>query len=178
MKYIVLDLEATCWQEKTGKQNEIIEIGAVAIDEDREVLDEFNAFVRPTLHPTLSTFCTELTSIQQHDVDQADTFPTVITQFWDWIATKDYYLCSWGHYDRIQFKNDCELHDLDTKWLVPHISLKHQYSEIKFTRKRFGMKRALQREGFSLDGTHHRGIDDARNISKLFLMYFDFWIYT
>ncbi|WP_255512454.1 hypothetical protein [Flagellimonas sp. S3867] len=35
------------------------------------------------------------------------------------------------------------------------------------------MRRALNREGLNLEGTHHRGIDDARNISKIFKAYFD-----
>jgi inhibitor of KinA sporulation pathway (predicted exonuclease) len=30
-------------------------------------------------------------------------------------------------------------------------------------------------EGMTLAGTHHRGIDDARNITQLFLRYFDHW---
>ena len=29
------------------------------------------------------------------------------------------------------------------------------------------MKKALAREGIPLEGNHHRGLDDARNIAKL-----------
>ena len=52
--------------------------------------------------------------------------------------------------------------------MTNHISLKHQYAEIKGLRKPIGMGRALKKERLELDGTHHRGIDDARNISKIF----------
>lgn len=37
------------------------------------------------------------------------------------------------------------------------------------------MVKALQKEGFELDGTYHRGIDDAGNIAKIFLKYLDRW---
>jgi inhibitor of KinA sporulation pathway (predicted exonuclease) len=30
-----------------------------------------------------------------------------------------------------------------------------------------GMKRALELMGIPLDGQHHRGVDDARNIAKI-----------
>ena len=35
------------------------------------------------------------------------------------------------------------------------------------------MVKALNHENMSIEGTHHRGIDDARKISKIFVKYFD-----
>lgn len=176
MKYIVLDLEATCWEKKDRQPNEITEIGAICIDENQKVLGEFNCFVKPIVHPTLSDFCTKLTSITQSDVDSAQKFPEALVEFTGWIASfeDDYILCSWGFYDRVQFKNDCVLHKLDISWLENHISLKHQYGKIK-NKRPIGMKKALKKEGIDLEGTHHRGIDDTRNISKIFIKYFEDW---
>jgi inhibitor of KinA sporulation pathway (predicted exonuclease) len=34
-------------------------------------------------------------------------------------------------------------------------------------RKKLGMAKALRHVGLELQGTHHRGIDDARNIARL-----------
>ncbi|GAB5425982.1 MAG: exonuclease domain-containing protein [Crocinitomicaceae bacterium] len=177
MNYIILDLEATCWEDRSIKRrSEIIEIGAVKINEEKEIVDEFCAFIQPSLHPELSEFCTELTTITQEDVDGAETFERVIRNFWEWInLDEDYLLGSWGMYDRNQFRKDCELHELSTEWLRRHISLKHQYTKIKNMKRHAGMKGALWMEGIELQGTHHRGIDDARNISKIFLKLFNEW---
>lgn len=177
MNYIVVDLEATCWNPRGPRPNEIIEIGAVCVDENQQIVGEFEQFVQPKIHPQLSEFCTELTSITQEMVDSAPTFPEVLELFQNWIKNfgEDYLLCSWGHYDRVQFKNDCELHNISTKWLGSHISIKHQHGNIIHARRPMGMKAALRKEGLKLDGTHHRGIDDARNIAKIFLKYFDNW---
>jgi len=180
MVYIIVDLEATCWEKRENRPNEIIEIGAVAINEEGALVDEFDIFVKPLLHPTLSDFCTELTSITQEMVDTAPGFPEALQAFQDWIAActgdqEQYVLCSWGHYDRVQFKNDCVLHKLDTQWLELHISLKHQYADLKNLRRPIGMKKALWQEGLKLEGVHHRGLDDAQNIAKIFLNYFEFW---
>lgn len=179
MNYIILDLEATCWREKGKFQSEIIEIGALCVDDKQNILGEFESFIRPSIHPQLSPFCTELTTIEQHHVDSAPLFPEVWGNFLDWIDAfgDDYWLCSWGFYDRSQFKKDCQLHNLDTSWLRQHISLKHQYADIHNLRRPIGMVGALQREQIPLEGTHHRGIDDARNITKIFLSNFDYWQY-
>jgi inhibitor of KinA sporulation pathway (predicted exonuclease) len=75
----------------------------------------------------------------------------------------------------MQFEHDCRLHGLETDWLKNHISLKHQYAEIKGLRRAIGMKNALMEEGILLSGTHHRGIDDARNITQIFLKYIPDW---
>ena len=178
--YIIVDLEATCWEGDKSQRNEIIEIGAVCIrhaDGELTSAGEFCEFVKPMLNPTLSDFCTQLTSITQSQVDSADPFPVVLKQFLNWINhfSGDYLIGSWGHYDRVQFMRDCDLHQLDDNWVYSHISLKHQYAQIKHHKRPVGMKRALKNEALSLEGTHHRGIDDARNLSKIFKRYFQHW---
>jgi len=179
MHFIILDLEATCWQKREYSPNEIIEIGAVCVNERKQIVDEFCAFVQPSIHPELSDFCTELTSITQDMVDDADEFPEVYDEFLDWIQSfdDDYLLCAWGFYDRKQLEQDCKLHDLPTDWLEDHISLKHQHGRIRNQKRGMGMKGALRKENIQMTGTHHRGIDDARNIAKIFIKLFDRWEY-
>jgi len=177
MNYIIFDLEATCWDGWDKSQNETIEIGAVLVNENKEIVSEYSEFIKPLKYPILSEFCKNLTSIQQCDVDSAKYFSEVIEDFKNWITQNgnDYVLCSWGFYDRKQFESDCQVHDLDDNWVKRHISLKHQYGKFKKLKRAIGMKNALINEGIELEGTHHRGIDDARNISKIFIKYFQKW---
>jgi 3'-5' exoribonuclease 1 len=176
MKYIIVDLEATCWEKRDKSPNEIIEIGAVCINESKEIIGQFNQFVKPVVHSILSDFCIDLTSITQNQVDEVAIFPAVLNDFQSWILnfSDEYILCSWGFYDQVQFKNDCERHGLDISWLQNHISLKHQYAVIRHTCS-MGMKNALKNEKITLEGIHHRGIDDAKNIAKIFVKLFDKW---
>jgi len=177
MHYVIVDLEATCWEGRAPSRNEIIEIGAVLVNDACETISEFEQFVQPVQQPILSNFCKELTTIRQQDVDNAPPFPEALKRFQQWFGMghTPYLLCSWGLYDRNQFASDCKAHMLSKDWLAPHISLKHQYEAIAAMNRKVGLKHALEREGFTLDGTHHRGIDDARNISKIFAKYFERW---
>ena len=180
MTYIIYDLEATCWEKRPdGFINEIIEIGAVKLDEFGDVLSEFDAFIRPKIHPVLSPFCQSLTSISQIEVNRAEQFPRVVEDFMDWIdiESDDYWLCSWGEYDKSQLIKDCELHDFGTDWLNFHVNLKAQYQQFKRLKQPIGLKKAVEREGFEFTGIHHRGISDAQNLAKIFVKHLDAWQY-
>ncbi|MEM9884583.1 MAG: 3'-5' exonuclease [Bacteroidota bacterium] len=178
MNYIIFDLEATCWQGKPkSKQQETIEIGAFLLNPYGEIKASYNRFIRPILNPYLSTYCTELTSIEQHQVDRARKFDKVIEEFQDWaeVFEEDYWLCSWGKFDQTILQEDCRLHDIEEDWLDYHINLKSQYREIKGLSKERGLKKAVEKEGFDFSGMHHRAISDAENLVKIFLKYLDEW---
>lgn len=176
-QFLVIDLEATCDDKGAvpRHQMEIIEIGGVLVDPGTlEIRQEFQTFVRPVVHTQLTPFCTELTSITQSQVDDAPTFPEALELLRAFIGT-DYRVrfCSWGNYDKHQFRNDARLHQVSLPFNDNrHINLKEKFSDALGTRRSFGLSRAIRRVGLSFDGTHHRGIDDARNIARLMP-----WIY-
>ena len=165
MRYIVVDLEATCWErDSTPERMEIIEIGAVCLMPDtEEMLREFCAFVRPMTSPQLSEFCTQLTSIRQEDVDSADSFETVFPRFLDWIGEEPFRLVSWGRYDLDQFRRECKRCRLPFPTeFKSHIDLKKVFARARRINP-VGLKAALDLLGIPLVGTHHRGIDDAKS---------------
>ncbi len=164
MRYVIVDLEGTCCDppDESIKPNarETIEIGAVMIDCDkRKIIKEFQSFVRPVQNPKLTEFCTELTKIQQSDVDSAPLFPQAFSKFLAWASCDGF--ASWGRYDREQFQRDCKFHKLPypLRWHVNFAGV---------TKKALGtlsQGRAMKALGIQREGTHHRGIDDARTIA-------------
>lgn len=169
--YLVLDLEATCCDDDSFPTSEIemIEIGALMVcGESLQPVDKFNIFIKSVRHPELTEFCTNLTSITQADVDSAPNFKQAIAEFKTWLSQyEDYLFCSWGDYDKSQFIQDCDYHDEPYPISAPHLNLKKQFSRAQKVRKHQGMAGALRLAGMQLEGTHHRGIDDARNIVRL-----------
>jgi len=180
VNYIIYDLEATCWLGRPPKgYNEIIEIGAVRINEYSEVIGRFENFVKPTVNPVLSGFCKKLTSITQSQVNTARTFSKVLTDFKEWadMYEEDFYICSWGQNDKKLFADDCRLHNLDTAWLDRYVNLKSQYDQLKGDVVKGNLKKIVEREGFEFTGKAHRAISDAENLAKIFLKYFDEWTF-
>ncbi len=88
----------------------------------KTIIGEFDIIIKPRLNPELSDFCTQLTTITQEMLNDVPEFPEAFDEFKKWINDLEdqYMLCSWGYYDRVQFKNDCELHGLDSAWTEPY----------------------------------------------------------
>jgi 3'-5' exoribonuclease 1 len=168
--YLVIDLEATCDDQGSipREETEIIEIGAVLVDPvTLAPLGEWQSFVRPLRHPQLTPFCTQLTSITQADVASAPTFPVAITGLAHFVSGHDALFCSWGEYDRNQFRRDGARHGVRAPLGQDHLNLKAEFSRVNGIASKLGVGQALARAGLRFEGTAHRGIDDARNIARL-----------
>jgi inhibitor of KinA sporulation pathway (predicted exonuclease) len=173
--FILIDLEATCWPKEplTTNVSEIIEIGAVLIDDKFNIISEFDYFVKPVMHPMLSDFCKTLTSISQENVDNALEFPEIIKIIKKNISTitdieiKNLIFGSWGFYDRRQLEKDCRRHKVTFPFKY-HFSVKHEFADRRRI-KPCGVVKALQLINSEFVGTHHRAIDDIRNIANIFI---------
>ena len=145
MRYVIVDLEATCWMRRAEPQRmEIIEIGSVLLaSKTGPIKKEFASFVRPLNEPTLSAFCMGLTGIQQQEIDNAEDFSKVFPRFLNWIGTEPCRLCSWSVFDLKQFKTDCARHGIVfPPQLSNHINLKLEFARLEGIHP-CGMKRAL-----------------------------------
>ncbi|HLP71805.1 MAG TPA: 3'-5' exonuclease [Bacteroidales bacterium] len=170
MNYIIVDLEATCWEDSDSLEKmEMIEIGAVLMGGDplRQYAEK-DIFVKPAINPELSIFCMTLTNIRQHWIDEADTYPEAFREFIEWIGTEHFKLCSWGEFDFDLFNLENQRHS--TRFpenFSGHINLKTLFAEAFNSKPGIGLKAAMRKLGITFHGTPHRGIDDARNIATL-----------
>lgn len=173
----VLDFEATCEDNCPGYQNEIIEFPAVLLKmQDGNLLkvSEFQQYIKPTINPVLTKFCTELTGITQDMVDHGVTLAEANKMFMEWLLThvtfgKDRFMIwTCGQWDL----KTCAKIDYPAKGVsVPHVFTKFVNVKFVFDRfyrqKSFGMTNMLKVLNIELEGRHHSGIDDCRNIAKI-----------
>lgn len=173
---LVVDLEATCDEATADRPSrvpkhemETIEVGAVLVETATLApIGELCQFVRPVRHPVLTPFCRELTTIRQEDVDAAPTFPDAMANVARFLEGRRALFCSWGDYDKNQLAQDASHHRIRIPFGVQaHLNLKKKLSEVLGIPKKLGMAGALRHVGLALEGTHHRGVDDARNIARL-----------
>lgn len=166
---LVVDLEATCDENAPSFDMECIEIGAVWTA-DGSVLDCFQAFVRPVVHPRLTPFCSALTGIRQADVDSAPTFPSVADALRAFVARYQQpgaTWASWGAWDSRQLEKDSARHGVGPPIGLPHVNAKGLFAKTRKLGKEVGMAKACELAGLQLEGTHHRALDDALNVARL-----------
>lgn len=173
--YVVLDFEATCWEGRHADQ-EIIEFPLVLVDaKTLTQVDEFRTYVRPEQNPTLSQFCTKLTGITQEQVSEAPTWPTAREVAKAWLDDR-----LSGHGYRRWLLVTCG--DWDLKTMLPMqcklagepvpapfqtwLNIKRLFSEVT-GEKATGMEGMLEVLHLELEGRHHCGLDDCKNIARI-----------
>ena len=169
-KVIIVDVESTCWDGKPpeGQQSEIIEIGICMLDmQSGEIEDSRGIMVKP-VHSEISDFCTKLTTItsgmiENEGIDFKEACKILVKEY----DVKNRVWISWGDYDRRQFERNCQLRKISYPFGTAHINAKSLFALQKRLEHEVGMERALEMLEMPLDGTHHRGKDDARNIAKI-----------
>ncbi len=108
MNYILMDLEwndAYC-KKLRGFVNEIVEIGAVKLDENFNEIDRFSQIVRSAVTNRLSNRFKELTGITNEQMQQGLPFPDALEQYKSW-AGDDTITLTWSNSDLHTLYHNC-----------------------------------------------------------------------
>lgn len=168
-KILIIDIEATCWQETPppGQQSEIIEIGACLLNVvTGQIEGKRSILVKPT-RSKVSPFCTQLTTLTQEQVEEGILFSQACTILETDYSSKQRVWASYGDYDRRQFESQCASFGVPYPFGAEHINIKKLFAAQTNWKKQVGMAQALKKLNLPLEGTHHRGHDDAWNIARI-----------
>lgn len=170
---LVIDVESTCWNRfeiPVGEISEIIEIGLCLVDlASLERSGKRSIMIRPQ-RSQVSPFCTELTSITQEMVDSAPPLKKGLAILRDEYDCENRVFASWGDYDRNQFHRNCQSFGLKYPFGPTHLNVKTLFSMAFGLPRELDLDEALNHVGLKMEGSHHRGVDDAWNIAKLFAL--------
>ncbi|MFJ8966615.1 exonuclease domain-containing protein [Lentzea sp. NPDC102401] len=166
---LVVDVESTCWEgtPPAGEISEIIEIGICPIEvatgkrgKRRSIL------VRPS-RSSVSPFCTQLTTLTQADVNEGLPFAEACAVLRKEFRSDRRVWASYGDYDRKMFERQCADFGVRYPFGPRHVNVKTLFALTHALPREVGMAEAVRIAGHRLDGTHHRGHDDAYNIAGL-----------
>ncbi len=166
---LVVDIEATCWQgpPPEGQVSEIIEVGIATLEVGTcERVKKESLLVRP-VRSRVSAFCTELTTLTQDEVDGGVSLADACAHLRKKYRSRSRTWASYGDYDRLQFERQCERDGVEYPFSATHLNVKSLLGLALGMRFEVGMAKALALLGLPLQGTHHRGVDDAWNIAAL-----------
>lgn len=123
MHYIILDLEWNqCPQgkskEKKGLPFEIIEIGAVKLDCNRQASEQFCAKIHPAVYRTFHFRTQEVLQMDMKDFQNARSFPEVVRDFLEWCGDDAVY-CTWGPLDLLELQRNLRYHGIANPFPFP-----------------------------------------------------------
>lgn len=117
MDIIVLDLE---WNQNSSPKKdrisdkpvfEIIEIGAVKLNENYEITDKFSQLIKPQIYHTMHKITEDLIHIEMKELIKGKDFCTVVKEFISWCGD-DYIFATWGPLDLLELQRNMKYYDL------------------------------------------------------------------
>lgn len=169
MNYIVLDLE---WNQSPGGKEdsvehlpfEIIEIGAVKLNEAFQQTGEFHRLIRPQVYHQMHFKILEVTHMNMGELKhQGRTFPRVIREFLSWCG-KDFCFCTWGSMDLTELQRNMAYYHIEIPFSVPlfYYDVQKLYClEHGDGKNKPSLDQAVQEQGIPMERPFHRALDDA-----------------
>lgn len=168
MHYIVFDLE---WNqsprgksgERAGMPFEIIEIGAVRLDEDLQVCGSFSEFIKPRVYRQLHHKTKEILHLDMKELEKARSFREVIGDFFRWCG-EDYMMCTWGSMDLTELQRNMAFFRQKNPLSRPlfYYDIQKLFSlAYEDGKSRRSLKDAVEYLGMEEDIPFHRALDDT-----------------
>lgn len=179
---VILDLEmnavsmdATYEKVRRICKTEIMEIGAVALDEKGAEVSRFMTYVKPAFNSVIEENYTKLTGITTEMVADAPGFAAGFRQFSNWCQElgEEIYIYAWSDCDLVQVTREMEQKKYKVNAFEKQL-LKNWKDFQKIFEKKIGFDRAislsdaLNYAGFDFEGRQHDALFDAINTAELF----------
>ena len=179
MNYIIVDFEmnplaSEYIDEKQISRSEIIEIGAVIMDEQFLVLGEFKTLVKPEFNVCIYKKYETMTGITTQMVSGAPTFATAYEMFVKWCESygTEYEVYAWSENDYNQLVAEMELKHYTSKDMMRPLNnwfdFQKEYTEKLGLERIMSLEKALNYAGIEFEGHMHDALCDAKNTAELF----------
>ena len=173
--YVVIDVEMCGVQIRTqsyNRRHEIVQIGAVMMNESYEIIDSFSTFVRPD-YGKIDYFISSLTGIANKDVKNAPGLSDALRSMMEWFGDRRIRFYAWSNTDYNQIRGEILDKNLDEEAFAIFLDRENwvDYQNIVNVRFKIGrslaLADALQMTELDVDGRLHDGLADAMNTARI-----------
>ena len=174
MNYIVLDLE---WnQSSDGKEEEskllpfeIVEIGAIRLNSERQMVSEFSELIKPQVYHEMHHITRKLIHLQMDQLEHGRPFAEVAEQFFDWCAKAPVF-CTWGAMDLTELQRNLSYYGMQTlaDGPFPFLDVQKLFSiGFEDRKSRRSLEYAIDYLKIEKDIPFHRAFSDAYYTAKV-----------
>lgn len=174
MNYIVLDLE---WnQSSDGKEEEskllpfeIVEIGAIRLNSERQMVSEFSELIKPQVYHEMHHITRKLIHLQMDQLEHGRPFAEVAEQFFDWCG-EDPVFCTWGAMDLTELQRNLSYYGMQTlaDGPFPFLDVQKLFSiGFEDRKSRRSLEYAIDYLKIEKDIPFHRAFSDAYYTAKV-----------
>ncbi len=169
MNYIVFDLEWNQLLDENDSYNkdlpfEIIEIGAVKLDEKLAIRGMFSQIIKPKVYTQLQSITKELLDITDEELEKGAPFEQVYKDFIEFCG-EDYVFCTWGDSDIYELLNNVQYFKVESPFSKPikYLDIQRLYSRHnENTKNRVKLSTVIHKLNIRSNSEFHRAINDAK----------------
>jgi DNA polymerase III epsilon subunit-like protein len=185
MNYIVFDLEFNQGynfeNETENKSNpkcpfEIIQIGAVKLNENFETIGALDVLVKPEIYTKINPFVKEITGITMEDLYYGKSFKEMYEELAEFVKDDENVLSVWGVADITELFRNIAYHGLDAS-LVPtsYINIQSYASKELGCKKgiNIGLANAAKLLNIPIENEFHNAFNDAFYTAKVFKLIYN-----
>lgn len=177
MNYIIFDLE---WNQSSGSSKvdengkilpfEIVEIGAVKLNENRDMVGEFSELIKPHIYSEMNYITSKLIHLQMEQLKKGKPFQEVMKKFLEWCGD-DVIYCTWGPLDLLELQRNMAYYDMEllTDRPLRYYDIQKLFSIVYEDKKsRRTLEYAVDLLGIYKDIPFHRAFSDAYYTAQVF----------
>lgn len=182
MKYIFVDFEMNGISReypdiKKECSSEIVEIGAVMLDENFEEAASYKQYVKPQYNSQIEKGCAKVTSITMEMLEEQPFFEEALTDFIEWCAenagSENYEILSWSECDYMQLTSEMKIKNYpvnsELEWMLDNwTDYQEEYTDTIGYWKKLSLEHAIGSVGQKFAGKQHDALWDARNTARIF----------
>jgi len=171
--FLVADFEFTVCDFGPGRPRaffpEVIEAGAVRLDPpDYAETEIIETFVKPKFFPKLKPECTNITMIQQKDIDKGISFEDLLSRLSAVYSPGETYLVCWGDSDQLVIDAACRRYGIPCPFdWKDYIDLAAAYKLSNSLPRTAGLQQAVAECQIEKYGMSHLALDDAVNAARV-----------
>ena len=178
MYKLVIDLEMCDFVKKqyvkeVGKFTEIIQIGAVLLDENDKQINQFSTYVKPR-YSILRRHISDLTGIEEKHLASAPDIEIAFNNMCDILPDIDNtLLCTWSDTDIRVIETEMRIKSIHNKNISKlcenTFDIQEDFNKRVNIKNRLNLAKALNMVGITFEGREHGALADAINTANLYV---------
>lgn len=181
MNYIFVDFEMEtidrCFKaERKVSRMEIIEIGAVMLNDAHEEISSFKRYVKPEYIDHISHKISELTGINDETLRGKNHSSKEIAEFAQWCNSfgSDIKVFAWSESDLKQLTGEINLKNIPMTEELERViecwgDLQLEFDTSLYSDRQTSLTNALASLGIAFEGQAHDALNDSRNTARLYV---------
>lgn len=175
MNYVILDLE---WNQSSQTAEEagdnllfeIIEIGAIKLSSELNMIGEFSQLIKPQVFHEMHHITSKLIHLQMKELQNGRPFPEVTKDFLEWCGN-DVFFCTWGPLDLTELQKNMKYYNMTPLSEKPlaFFDVQKLFSiAFEDSKSRRSLEYAVDFLQIEKDIPFHRAFSDAYYTAKVF----------